>query len=176
MAKSKATQEELGRLTEHFRAWEADDPESWAESQLQHGIPQYARFVFLRQAWKEVIADGHTSWIDKLIKVSALRPDAPGAGIGPALSRLLAAGASRKDIAEVVRVMQWELLFSFCYLLSDPGKVEYPSSDVPRVHWALFEVDENGEPLHPISGLHESVLGTDPSGREMRPRKIRRKK
>jgi hypothetical protein len=87
---------------------------------------------------------------------------------------MLAAGASREDIAEIVRVMQWELLFALTYLLSDSGKVQYPSKKLPRVRWALFEVDENDEPLHTIPGLHESVLGTDPSGREMRPKGVGR--
>jgi hypothetical protein len=40
---------------------------------------------------------------------------------------------------------------------------------LPRVNWTLFEVDDDGEPLHAIDALHESVLDTDPSGREMRP-------
>ena len=174
MAKRKATAQDLRQLTEHFRAMGARDPELWAKSQLDGGIPQYARLVFLRQAWRRVIADGDTSWIDKLIQVSELRPEVPGAGIGPALKRMLAAGASKEDIAEVVRVMQWHLLFGLAYLLSDPGAVEYPSKKLPRVNWTLFEVDENGKPLHPISGLHESVLGTDPTGREMRPKGVGR--
>ena len=36
------------------------------------------------------------------------------------------------------------------------------------------EVDEGGQPLHPIDGLHESVLDTDPTGREMRPKGVTR--
>jgi hypothetical protein len=176
VGKRKPTAEELRQLSEHFRAMGAPKPELWAKSQLEEGKPQYARFVFLRQAWKMVIEDGHTSWIEKLIQKSDRDPDAPGSGVGPALKRMLAAGASKEDIAEVVRVMQWEFLFGLCYLLSDPGTVEYPSKKLPRVNWAFFEVDENGEPLHPISGLHESVLWTDPTGREMRPKKGSQKK
>jgi len=174
MKQPKASPQELRRLTEHFRALGAVDPELWAKSQLEEGTPQYARLVFLRQAWKAIIADGDTSWIDVLIRVSEHSPRGPGAGAGPALERMLAAGASREDLAEVVRVKQWGVLFALTYLLSDPGKVEYPSKKLPRVNWALFEVDENGKPLHPIPGLHESVLGTDPSGREMRPKGVGR--
>jgi hypothetical protein len=174
MTRRETTPQELRQLTEHFRALGVDNPESWAKSQLQEGIPQYARLVFLRQAWKSIVAEGETAWIDKLIALSKDRPQAPGAGIGPALTRILAAGACREDIGEVVRVMQWQLLFSLTYLLSDPGTVDYPSKKLPHANWALFEVDENGNPLHPISGLHESVLGTDPSGREMRPKDVGR--
>jgi hypothetical protein len=152
----------------------AFDPELWAKSQLEEGIPQYARLVFLRQAWKHIIADGDTSWIDSLIQESERRPRDPGAGAGPALERLLAFGVAREDIADVVRVMQWNVLAGLAYQLADPGMVEYPSEEVPRVDWTLFEVDEDGKPLHPIDGLYESVLDTDPSGREMRPKGIGR--
>jgi len=38
--------------------------------------------------------------------------------------------------------------------------------------WGLFQLDGDGTPVPPcIGGLHESVLETDPTGREMRPRK-----
>jgi hypothetical protein len=42
----------------------------------------------------------------------------------------------------------------------DPGEIE----------WGLFELDVNtGEPIRPMLGLHEDILGLDPSGNEMRP-------
>jgi hypothetical protein len=66
--------------------------------------------------------------------------------------------------------MQWELLTSLLYQLDDPGAVEYPSNKLPRVGWALVELDDNDEPKHVIDSLHESVLETDPAGREMRPK------
>jgi hypothetical protein len=174
MARRKATPQELHQLTQHFRAMGAFDPESWAISQLEEGIPQYARLVFLRQAWKNIVVEGDTSWVEALIQESERRPRDPGSGAGPALQRMLAAGASHEDIAEVVRVMQWRVLAGLAYQLADPGVVEYPADDLPRVSWTLFEVDEGGEPLHPIDGLHESVLDTDPSGREMRPKGVGR--
>jgi len=63
-------------------------------------------------------------------------------------------------------VMQWELLFGLCYLLDDPGDVE---DEVKDMAWGLFQVDEDGRPIAAISSLHESVLETDPTGREMTP-------
>ncbi len=174
MARRKPTPEELQRLTEHFHAMGAFDPKSWAKSQLEEGIPQFAKLVFLRSAWEHVVTEDDTSWIDPTIQEAERGPRGPGAGAGPALKRMLAAGASREDITEVVRVRQWEVLAGIAYLLSDPGIVEYPSEDLPRVNWTLFEVDEDGEPLHPIDGLHECVLDTEPSGREMRPKGVGR--
>ncbi len=37
-------------LTELFARLGARDPEKWARSQIKEGIPQLARFLFLRQA------------------------------------------------------------------------------------------------------------------------------
>lgn len=39
-----------------------------------------------------------------------------------------------------------------------------------EVRWGLFQVDDDGPPIAPLAGLHESVLETDPTEREMRPR------
>ncbi|MSU59914.1 MAG: hypothetical protein EXS35_17395 [Pedosphaera sp.] len=167
-------EQEIQELAAHFRALGAYDPDGWARSQVEEGIPQYARFVFLRQAWQSIIADGDAAWIDLHIGAAERQPRSPGASIGPALKRMLASGASREDIAEVVRVMQWSALEGMAYQLDDSGVVEYPSEKMPRVNWALFEVDEAGQPLHSIDCLHESVLDTDPTGREMRPKGVTR--
>jgi hypothetical protein len=130
--------------------------------------------VFLREAWKNVVGEDDTSWIDTQISAAEEHPRGPGAGIGPALKRLLAAGASREDLTEVVRVMQWELLEALIYQLDDSSVVDYPSGNMPETHWALFQIDEDGEPLEELGCLHESVLDTEPSGREMRPKGVTR--
>jgi len=167
-------EEQIRLWTERFRLLGAYDPDSWAKSQVKEGIPQYARFIFLRQAWKEILDDDDAAWIDSEIASAAKRPSGPGAGIGLALKRILALGADREDLTEIVRVMQWELLSRIAYQLSDPGVVEYPDESFPKVNWELFEVDSKNNPLHPIGGLHESILDTDPTGREMRPKGISR--
>jgi hypothetical protein len=163
-------EEEIQLWTERFRVLGAKDPEGWAKSQVNEGIRQYARFIFLREAWSQIIADGDTSWIESQIVGAEKYPGGPGGGIGPALKRILAQGVSREDLAGVVRTKQWELLSGLAYQLADPGMVEYPDDALPQVNWELFEVDPNGKPLHPISCLHESVLQTDPTGREMCPK------
>jgi hypothetical protein len=58
-------------------------------------------------------------------------------------------------------------LFNICYLLDDPNFAE---QELEEFAWGLFEVDENDNPIGArIGSLHESVLATDPTGREMRP-------
>jgi hypothetical protein len=36
--------------------------------------------------------------------------------------------------------------------------------------WGLVQLSPDGTPVAVIDGLYESVLATDPTGREMRPR------
>lgn len=158
-------QKELAAL---FQKLGARNPEAWARSQVEEGIPQLARFVFLRQAWRQIVKEGDSSWIDSSIRRAETHPDEPYAGVGPALKKLCGRGATAEELTDLVRGMQAELLFSFCHLLDDPGDVE---KDVADVAWGLVRVDEEGNVLGSIGGLHESVLETDPTGREMRPRR-----
>jgi len=150
------------KLTELFAKLGAPNPAEWARSQTQENIPQLARFLFLRQAWKLVVGENDPTWIQEQADIES---SAPGGAIGPALKRLLGQGVAAKDLTTVVRVMQWRLLASLCYLLDDPGCVE---NEVKDVLWRLFQVSENDEPIALIGGLHESVLETEPTGRQMR--------
>jgi len=149
-------------LADLFRKLGARDPAVWARSQVEEGLPQLARFIFLRQAWKLVVADHDRGWLSEFAEDDQR---GPGGAIGPALKRLLALGVSEDDLTTVVRVMQWRVLSGLCQLLDDPGNLE---SEVEDIAWRLFEVDENDRPIAAISGLHESVLETEPSGREIR--------
>ena len=155
------------KLTALFRKLGACDPEGWARSQIEEGIPQLARFLFLRQAWRAVVDDGDAAWIEQAIGRAETHPDEPNAAVGHTLRKLRARGATDNEITDLVRGMQAQLLFHFCYLLEDPGDVE---PEVADVSWALVQTDEDGKVVGRIGGLHESVLDTDPTGREMRRR------
>ena len=154
------------KLTALFRKLGAPNPEGWAHAQLNEGIPQLARFLFLRQAWRSIVKEGEANWIDESISSAELKPAEPYAGVGLALKKLRGRGATNDEITDLVRGMQAQLLHSLCYLLEDPGIVEPEASSV---FWALFQTDEEGNILESVDGLHESVLETDPTGREMRP-------
>jgi hypothetical protein len=151
------------QLSELFRKLGAPMPEGWARSQIREGFPQLARYLFLRQAWRLVISPGDEGWISKM---RPKHPDQPGGEFGPAIDRLLAAGAQPEDLTIIVRIVQWALLSGLCMLLDDPGVLE---PEIADMEWQLFQVDQNGNPVEPIGGLIESVLLVDPTGREMRP-------
>jgi hypothetical protein len=161
------TPNSAAELSDLFRKLGATDPEQWAASQTDEGIPQLHRYLFLREAWQRIIAEDDVNWIEAYIRVSENNPNESYAGIGLALRRCLDNGAAVEDLTEIVRGMQAQLLFSFTYMLEDP---DIRDPDVRDLCWALFAVDDDGHPLTHIGGLHESVLETDPTGREMRPK------
>src|SRR5215467_5217941 len=114
----------LDELTEIFRKLGAPEPGEWAASQINEGINQLGRFLFLRQAWRIVVDEDDTSWIQSEIESSRKRPNAPCAGTGIALQNLISCGADPRDLTDLVRGMQYALLFSLCYLMDDPGDLE----------------------------------------------------
>lgn len=146
-------------LTELFAGLGADNPQGWANSQIDEGIPQLHRYVFLRQAWQSVLDPGNPHWIDNLRRDQSV-VTAPARD---ALERSLATGAAPADLEVLIRHMQRELLFSVCCLLGDPGSIE---PEVDGVSWGLFVTDADGDPIAPLEMLHESVIATDPLGSE----------
>jgi hypothetical protein len=133
---------------------------------VSEGIPQLARYLFLREAWRRAVPEDDAAWIPVAIQTAADEPDAPFAGVGHALAELKALGAADTDLTDFVRGMQVEFLTGLTYLLSDPSLDDDPAAE--GVSWLLCQITDEG--ALPIDGLHESVLELDPTGREMRPR------
>lgn len=165
MPRRPANPDQLRRLTEVFRQHGARDPETWARSQLEEGIPQLAIFCFARALWDGVVPEGDDGWIDEEIRHAESRPGDPCAQSGLALAEMLAKGVSRQAIVDLVRVFQYSALYHACALLDGSLGVDLPVSQ-----WTLHQTDDEGRPVAIIQGLHEVLLGMDPTGREMRPR------
>jgi hypothetical protein len=83
------------------------------------------------------------------------------------LESLLPKGATPEEFTELVRAKLAEFLFSLAYRLEDPM---HEDEELQAVSWGLFITDEQGNPVAPLTGLHESVLQSDATGREGRPR------
>ena len=153
-------------LIEQFRALGATDPEGWARSEISEDIAQLARFVFLRPLWPLLIDHWveKQGWIHESVRSARSDPEGIFADAGFALDRLLAAGASRADIAAVARKVAYETVFGVINQL-DEGGDPLGASNVPG--WRLIEsgadVEETGRS---VEGLHEDLLMLDPSGRE----------
>ena len=97
--------------------------------------------------WKSVInSNMDETSLQRTVEDDARRPGEPFADTGPAISRLLALGASPRDICLIMRYASYSAVFSTLYALDDPG------------------VDGDN-----VFMLHESLLTSDPSGMEGRP-------
>ncbi|NOY94743.1 MAG: hypothetical protein GXP55_26495 [Deltaproteobacteria bacterium] len=159
-------------LLETFARLGVESPEDWVDSQLEEGIPQLHRAAFLAKAWTVIPDERSEAWMEQLVDSYRRDPEAPYAGAGKAIASLRAKGATAMELTDLVRAMQAELLFHISYLLSDPGyapdeRFEHPLLEATR--WALVTLDEQNQTGELIDGLHESVLETDPMGREVRP-------
>src|SRR5215211_4446489 len=165
---SAQEKEKIAQLTKLFQKLGAEDPESWARSEIMENIPQLARFLFLRAAWKNVVPEDDPKWIDAEIENSERQPNDPCSGTGKALQKILSLGANREDIVDIVRSMQYQTLFGLCYL------IDVLDEDIPEIGefgWVLHEIDKDGKLTGRIvQGMYESALSMDPTGREMRPR------
>jgi hypothetical protein len=157
------TKNELAAL---FRQLGARDPEGWAASQIDEGIPQLLRFLFLKGAWERIPKEDDATWIDSEVASAAQNPEQPYAGLGSALALCRKLGVPDSSITEIARCLQAQMLFRIGYLIDGPA---HPHT-LEDVSWGLFQTDDNGKPFgEQIAGLHESVLDLDPTGREMRP-------
>jgi hypothetical protein len=139
-------------LVARMRDLGVEDPEGWAQSELQGDIPQEARWLILRRIWAECI-DGWTA--DDLSAV-------------PAARRAVDAGAAPEDVVRAMRAAAYEAAFGVLALIDEGYDAEAPA-DAPgwRLNEVRFDEAEDGLPSgRVVAGLHESVLSADPSARE----------
>jgi hypothetical protein len=148
------------RLVHLLKLAGAPNPEELAAREIENDEPELVRFLFLRQASRELLPERDDySWMDRVIGAAHRYPNAPEAHGGPALERLLAQGCSRSDINEVVRAERWDLFSRFSYLLSDPCFAE---AELYEHGWALVECDSDGKVGRVVDALQESVADWDP--------------
>lgn len=105
------------------------------------------RQEFVTYLWTDVINTHlrHDA-LDNIIAHCRRRPADPFGDTGPAIERLLVAGASTGDLRLLLRATAYEAVFGTLNALGDPG------------------VDDND-----VLMLHEELLMADPSGMEGRP-------
>jgi hypothetical protein len=136
-------------LVQRMRELGADDPESWARSELSEDIPQEARWLLLRQLWTKCIDEWTPESITRI----------------PAAQRAVAAGANPQDVAQAMRAAAYSAVHGVLYAIDGPD-LSAPE-DAPS--WVLMEVrrDDDYEEIQTgrhVGGLHESILSADPSG------------
>ena len=105
-----------------------------------------SRKELVAHLWANAI-NGHLRGdaLDDTITNCARSPDGPFGDKGPAIRRILDAGASPRDFGLVLRAAAYEAVLGTLYAMGDPG------------------VDDND-----VFMLHEELLTADPSGMEGR--------
>jgi len=151
-------------LTNKFKSLGVTDPEGWAESEINEGIPQLARCAWLKGAW-QIVPDRDVTWVDNVLKNYKSNSKEPFYGRDHAIKTMIEYGVTKECILDLVKAVSGEMIFHIGYMLDDPGVVIGNSG----VNWALVELDSNDEVKGIIPGLHESVLETDPEDREVAP-------
>jgi hypothetical protein len=112
------TKDELAAL---FRQFGAKDPELWAASQVDEGIPQLARFLFMKAAWEHIPREGDSVWIDREVQRSSQHPAEPYAGLGKALALCRGKGVPDAALTEIARCLQAQMLFTVGYVIDGPA-------------------------------------------------------
>jgi len=154
-------------LTEIFRALGAKEPEDWARSQVNEGIPQLHRFLFLKQAWGYVVDTKDHSWVDNVLDNLRRQRERGQSVPEDPIERLLSKGVDRSDISALYRGAQVDMMSSMAYLLDDPVIPEEVGDLIGHVGWTLVATNEDFEPTDVvIDGIHESIEETDPCDSE----------
>jgi hypothetical protein len=168
-------------LAETFRGLGAEEPEAWALSEVEDGIPQLARFIFLRRLWRgaEEWTQAPADWfIDRDPEPAdddEEDDDAPSAEAVPveeedaepaffavqqAVRRILAAGADPEDLKEVARAVFLHAVFAAVQTV-DEGYDPEVGEGMPG--WLLTEV--GGDLVltgRMLDKLHEDLFTTEP--------------
>lgn len=170
---AKGDKPQMDDLIDAFRQLGAPDPESWANSQTREGIPQLARYLLLTAAWQGIVSENDPRWIDREIAIAKANPDQPGTGAGRALSVMRAKGVTDEHIIELVRVMQYNAVHNFMVRLDEPPHNVKHIPLAAKTRWQLLLTETDSDtPKQPIHGLYESLMGMDPTGRELRPKPL----
>jgi hypothetical protein len=106
------------------------------------------RNEFQRYLWEHVINCISHAEIDALVDDWCRHPRHPFADTGPALERMLAAGASKDDICRVIRYAYFHAVGKVLYMLGDPG---IDNDDYQFLFEGFGSADPSGQDARPGS-------------------------
>jgi hypothetical protein len=132
----------LDALVERMRAAGANEPESWARSEIKEDIAQAARYGFLRVVWRDL-----ERWRDPAFTSDAV------AGIELSESQ-------RQQVIARLAAVAFRSALDVIHVIDNQGDYDGVEG-MPG--WKLVEIDPDGEPTgRDVDGLHESLLDVDP--------------
>ncbi len=133
----------MDELTERLRSRGLEEPEIWADSELQEDLAQTARFLFLHALGRRLDYS-----VDPALD---------------AVEKVRVEGGTREEMRRVLQSALYDIVFDFVYLLDEADGTTH--TDEPRFdvapdepRWALMELSPEGEVTGGVvSGLHESL-------------------
>jgi hypothetical protein len=140
-------------LVAAFRAAGCDDPEGWADSQLEEGIPQLARYLLCKSIWEHAIEP----W-----RRADVLDEYPEAHV------LLAEGVDRERLWRLGRRIAYETMTAVVNAIDQDMYVGAAQVRDDAPGWTIVEVDgASNKPTGRRAGfIHESILSVDPTGTE----------
>jgi hypothetical protein len=155
---------------------------SEGEAKRLAGKPDFealaARGMALRMLWDLVIDEekvaGEPRWIEQWMRWPRSQKKAPE-GLAAILQRVLDRGVDPDDLTQIVRTMQYGMLFNLCQVLDGEAVEELRERipGLPELSFRLYRVSEDDDATHPVApieSLHESIGSFDPAGRDGAPR------
>ena len=145
--------QKLEELAAQLRQLGLPDPERAARRELETGEPILATQSFLKWLTDGIEPPGDYAWMDRTLRDRERHPV-----LGPALERLLAAGAERADLQAVVRAMQFRICEHVCFMLDQvalPGYV--PIQDLGVYHVGGGDSPTSDRPIARLDALHEQI-------------------
>lgn len=144
------------------------------------------RGAFFRGLWDLVIdedanVDGEPTWIEQWLRWPRSTKKKP-TGVAAAIQRMLDAGVDPDDLTDVVRAMQWDVIFNLAMLLEGEQVAELREKipELPDFTLRVFDsqLGPRGKvkPLTVLDDLHASLGELDPAGRNGEPRTRRAKR
>lgn len=141
---------------ETFRRIGVINPQQWAEAEVQEGLGNIPKAMFLHQAWSNIPKENDITWLETWM-ASARR--AGESDVLAALERMINAGTSKNDIVLVIKEMMARLLYDISYLVDDPS---IEDEELEHIAWGLYEENEDMEPIRRMGCVHELVYDLDP--------------
>ena len=145
-----------------------DDSESLLESHREYGTPVLAKAIFMREAWRPILRNGDSSWIDNTIEEMKSRvgrtdlyakrflPEQPD--LLAALQILKRSNADLEAVTHIVRQAQVSVLDWLVSIL-DGGHCFEDGLDSC---WSLCANDESGDPTIAFGDLKYEIWEFDP--------------
>ena len=163
------TKETLLRILREARIDQADH---WLGEEERYGTPILEKALFMREAWRPIIREGTTEWIDQTITslesrigrkdLYALRflPEQPD--LLAALQHIKGSDVELSAITHIVRQSQLSLL-SWIISILDGG---HCFEDGLSSNWSLCANDEDGEPSKSFGDMKDYIWEFDPDRRD----------